>query len=138
MKFEIGKEYLTKDGTKALCIYTKLKDTNFPNIFIVYENPTGVVYRYSNSGVCMDHNFKYSEYKIISENKPIINWNEYPRWIKAFACNGVGKWYAFDTIPTLKDFEWISDGISIEIPQKYAPEWSGNWIYSLVISKYYI
>jgi hypothetical protein len=127
LKFEVGKAYMTRDGRKAVCLTTTLREGKiaFQINGEVFISQTNGMYYADESKSLID---------IIGEwiDKPIVDWSLMPAWAKFVAMDNNGAWCWYTYKPSLKHVWCVIDGFFGKIPSEYAPKWEGDWKNSLI------
>jgi hypothetical protein len=62
-----------------------------------------------------------------------VEWAAMPAWFDYVAQDSGGIWYAYAVRPALQDSCWFSGSCYIDIPEAYAPKFSGDWKESLCV-----
>lgn len=129
LKIEAGKEYETRDGRRALCVY-RWHNGKYTAMYLA-----GTKLEYdlviSPIGRCDDR--QNSGDDLIQEwiDKPMVDWSKMAAWHDCVAKNPDGIWRAYDINPGIED-DVVGWGPGDYIPQEYAPQWAGDWRNSLV------
>ena len=131
MKIERDKYYRTRNGGKVRIVCTDRCDDGYQVVAIVAS--TSSVIMYTKDG--RFHYNKTSSRDLVAEwvDEPEGSWDGYPAWMPWRAMDANGYWYCYvqEPLPIHEEEEWYSSFESLQIPDKYAPIFAGDWKDSL-------
>ena len=135
MKIERDKYYRTREGKKARVICTDKDDGDYPVVCIIecLEVFTSTVIMYIKDGRFYYN--KTSSRDLVAEwvDEPEGSWDGYPAWAPWRAMDANGGWWCYvkEPLTQYEEGKWGSSFESLQIPDKYAPKYSGDWKDSL-------
>jgi hypothetical protein len=130
LKFEVGKAYQTRDGRKAVCLTTTLRN-DYPLAFQIDD----FIYLTTIDGCDYIRESQPQSPKDIIGiwiDKPVIDWSVMPAWAKFVAMDSNGSWFWYTHKPSLEHVWCVIDGDYGKIPSEYAPKWDVDWRNSLI------
>lgn len=145
IKLEPGKFYKTRSGKKYICYAIHPLPEHLPVHGAIFLESGGVKIMSSTLNGKFFYDIVDSQDDIVDIwiDKPVIDWAKESKWISAIAMDEDKKWFAFTGgRPSLSNARWVAAsgewiGPFIEIPNEFAPPFTGDWKDSFCINPNY-